>query len=75
MNPLSWTRWQQIALVFAAVFGGGMGIVFGLHRFDPQTAGYWPDMCLWGVLGSMSGAAVGYLSQLLERKWPRQAGR
>ena len=54
MNPLHWKREHQIALFGAAIVGAFLRELANLNR--PQR--------LWGVAGTVTGAAGGFIRQL-----------
>ena len=61
MNPASWKPAHQIAFIFAALFGGCIGIFAGMGHFDPYEPGYWLHVSVWTAIGAFLGALGGFL--------------
>jgi hypothetical protein len=68
MNFNHWKREHQIAFYFAAVFGACMGVFAGMGHFDPYTSFRWLWIGGWGVVGTLMGAAGGFLRQVLRNR-------
>lgn len=81
LDPRSWKREHQIALVSAIVLGFFVGVLVGVYlvtSYNPYayyswtfwwllggTFGYLLRVASWGVVGSLIAAALVYVRQLL----------
>ena len=71
MNPLTWRREHQVALVLGVVLGIVLGVVVGyMHggvRYE--TLNQWNNASRfrWAILGAFVGACVIYIQRLLLR--------
>lgn len=68
IDPRSWSIGRKVALVFAALFGGCMGLIFASNIFDKEGQLYWLTLCLWGGAGAAAAFAGHYIVQLLRNR-------
>jgi uncharacterized membrane protein YeaQ/YmgE (transglycosylase-associated protein family) len=69
MNPLTWQREHQIALLLGVVLGIVAALLVGFiyngaHYATLQYWSYWSAF-RWAVLGALVGACVTYIQRLL----------
>lgn len=69
MNPLTWQREHQVALLLGIVLGIGLGLLVGFmyEGFHYATVESWKigSRFRWGILGALVGACVILIQQLL----------
>ncbi len=70
IDPRSWNTSRKVALVFAALFGGCMGLIFAANLFDEEDGFYWLALCLWGGAGAAAAFTGHYIVQLLRNRKP-----
>ena len=71
MNPMTWRREHQAALVLGLVLGIVLGLVVGyLHggtRYESLDHWNFESRFRWAILGAFVGACVVYIQRLLLR--------
>jgi uncharacterized membrane protein YeaQ/YmgE (transglycosylase-associated protein family) len=69
MNPLTWRREYQVALVLGVVLGIVLGLVVGfMHggaRYETLDRWTLESRFRWAILGAFVGACVIYIQRLL----------
>jgi uncharacterized membrane protein len=71
MNPITWRREQQAALIIGAILGAVIFVVVGLMyrglNYGSLSSQYlWSASTIrWAILGLLVGGAMVYLSKLL----------
>jgi hypothetical protein len=70
MNPLTWRREHQVALLLGTALGVVLGLVVGFVHNDIHLAtfGAWSadlHSFRWGAMGALVGAGVVYIQRLL----------
>jgi hypothetical protein len=70
INPLTWRREHQLALIVAAIIGVIIGLAVGYmyHRVQFATSSLWFwswSSFRWAAIGAIIGAAVIYIRQLV----------
>ena len=69
MNPLTWQREHQLALLLGVVLGIILGLLAGFtyEGFHYATVDHWAPMSRfrWGLFGAIVGAFVIYIQRLL----------
>jgi hypothetical protein len=70
INPLTWRREHQLALIVAAIIGVIIGLAVGYmyHRVQFATSSLWFwswSSFRWAAIGAIIGAAVVYIRQLV----------
>ena len=69
MNPLTWQREHQVALLLGIVLGIVLGLLVGFmyEGFHYTTVVGWTieSRFRWGILGALVGACVILIQQLL----------
>ena len=69
MNPLTWQREHQVALLLGIVLGIVLGLLVGFtyEGFHYATVERWNIVSRfrWGILGALVGACVIFIQRLL----------
>jgi H+/Cl- antiporter ClcA len=69
MNPMTWRREHQVALLFGIVLGIVFGLLVGFmyEGFHYATLGLWKTESIfrWAILGAFVGACVIFTQRLL----------
>ena len=69
MNPMTWPREHQVALLVGIVLGIVLGLLVGFmyEGFHYPTVGVWKmeSRFRWGILGAFVGACVIFTQRLL----------
>lgn len=68
MKPWHWNGSRKAALIFAALFGCGMGLIFASNIFEHDGEYYALILLLWGTTGAIAAAMGSYVIQILRNR-------